>query len=217
LLPNGKTAHSTFCIPLEINEKSTCNVKHDSVRAKFLMAASLTIWDEAPMMNRYCFEAFDRTMKDLMKKINKENENKPFGGKVVVLGGDFRQILPVVRKGTRGDIVNRTICSSKLWKHCHVLQLTKNMRLKSDSTDKSQQELQEFADWILKIGDGMINSDDNGEAEIEIPEELCILDVDKPFLNWLILFIQMLSPTLIKQTFLKIKQFLLRLWKLFKR
>jgi ATP-dependent DNA helicase PIF1 len=183
LLPNGKTAHSTFCIPLEINEKSTCNVKHDTFRAKFLMAASLIIWDEAPMMNRYCFEAFDRTMKDLMKKINKENENKPFGGKVVVLGGDFRQILPVVRKGTRGDIVNRTICSSKLWKHCHVLQLTKNMRLKSDSTDKSQQELQEFADWILKIGDGMINSDDNGEAEIEIPEELCILDVDKPLLE----------------------------------
>jgi ATP-dependent DNA helicase PIF1 len=101
LLPNGKTAHSTFCIPLEINEKSTCNVKHDTFRAKFLMAASLIIWDEAPMMNRYCFEAFDRTMKDLMKRVDKENEKKSFGGKVVVLGGDFRQILPVVRKGSR--------------------------------------------------------------------------------------------------------------------
>ncbi|MCH79953.1 ATP-dependent DNA helicase PIF1, partial [Trifolium medium] len=39
LLPNGKTAHSTFCIPLEINEKSTCNVKQDSVRGNFLRAA----------------------------------------------------------------------------------------------------------------------------------------------------------------------------------
>jgi hypothetical protein len=35
--------------------------------------------------------------------------NKPFGGKVVVLGGDFRQILTVVRKGRRGDIVYSTI------------------------------------------------------------------------------------------------------------
>ncbi|GAU10652.1 hypothetical protein TSUD_421210, partial [Trifolium subterraneum] len=162
LLPNGKTAHSTFCIPLEINEKSTCNITQGCHRADLLRAASLIIWDEAPMMNRLCFEAFDRTMKDLMSKIDKDNKEKPFGGKVVVLGGDVRQILPVVRRGSRGDIVNRTICSSKLWRHCNVLKLTKNMRLKSDSTDKSQSELKEFADWILKIGDGLIDPDANG-------------------------------------------------------
>jgi hypothetical protein len=98
LLPNGKTAHSTFCIPLEINAKSTCNIKQDHIRADFLRAASLFIWDEAPMMNRYCFEAFDRTMRDIMGKVHESNRDKPFGGKVVVLGGDFRQILPVVTK-----------------------------------------------------------------------------------------------------------------------
>ncbi|PNX72649.1 ATP-dependent DNA helicase PIF1, partial [Trifolium pratense] len=183
LLPNGKTAHSTFCIPLEINEKSTCNIVQDSHRADFLRAASLFIWDEAPMMNRHCFEAFDRTMKDLMGKVDKENRKKPFGGKIVVLGGDFRQILPVIRKGSRGDVVKATISSSKLWKHCKVLNLTKNMRLKSDSTDKSQSELKEFADWILKIGDGRINADENGEAEIDIPEELCVSKVDNPLLS----------------------------------
>ncbi|MCH79969.1 ATP-dependent DNA helicase PIF1, partial [Trifolium medium] len=155
LLPNGKTAHSTFCIPLEINEKSTCNIKQDHMRANLLRAASLFIWDEAPMMHRYCFEAFDRTMRDLMAKVDKKNRKKPFGGKVVVLGGDFRQILPVVRKGSRGDILKATVSSSKVWKHCKVLKLTKNMRLKGDSTDKSQSELKEFADWILKIGDGL--------------------------------------------------------------
>ncbi|MCH80586.1 ATP-dependent DNA helicase PIF1 [Trifolium medium] len=183
LLPNGKTAHSTFCIPLEIDEKCTCNVTQVSHRADLLRAASLIIWDEAPMMNRYCFEAFHRTMQDVMAKVDKQNKTKPFGGKVVVLGGDFRQILPVVRHGSRGDIVNRTISSSKLWKHCNVLKLTTNMRLKTDSTDKSKAELKEFADWILKIGDGMLNSDENGEADIEIPKDLCILDPDKPLLD----------------------------------
>ncbi|GAU40269.1 hypothetical protein TSUD_60600 [Trifolium subterraneum] len=183
LLPNGKTAHSTFCIPLEINEKSTCNITQDCHRAQLLRSASLFIWDEAPMMNRYCFEAFDRTMKDLMGKVDKENINKPFGGKVVVLGGDFRQILPVIRKGSRGDVVNATISSSKLWKHCKVLQLTKNMRLKGDSTDKSQSELKEFADWILKIGDGRIGGDENGEAVINIAEDLCVLQHDNPLLS----------------------------------
>jgi len=43
LLPGGKTAHSTFCIPLKINEKSTCNVKQKDPRAKLLREASLII------------------------------------------------------------------------------------------------------------------------------------------------------------------------------
>lgn len=48
---------------------------------------------------------------------------------MVVFGGDFRQILPVVPKGSRQDIVHVTICSSELWNHCEVLKLARNMRL----------------------------------------------------------------------------------------
>ena len=57
------------------------------------------------MMNRFCFEVLDRTLRDIMSSQNKENATKPFGGKVVVLGGDFRQILPVIRKGLRDNIL----------------------------------------------------------------------------------------------------------------
>lgn len=49
-------------------------------------------------MNRFCFEAFDRIMRDIMASQNKDNIDKPFGGTVIVLGGDFRQILFVIRK-----------------------------------------------------------------------------------------------------------------------
>jgi len=77
------------------------------------------------MMNQFCFEAFDRTMWDLTKKVGKANSEKPFGKKVVVLGGDFRQILAVVRKGSIVEIIKATTCSSKIWKHCKVLKLTK--------------------------------------------------------------------------------------------
>ena len=45
-----------------------------------------------------CFEAFDKTLRDVMRTINEGNSQQVFGGKVVVLGGDFRQILPVVKK-----------------------------------------------------------------------------------------------------------------------
>jgi len=109
LLPSGKTTHSTFCIPLTINKESTCNISHGSLRAKLLIETKLIIKDEAPMMNKLCFEAFNRTLRDIMKVVDEKNNNKPFGGNVVVLGGDFRQILPVVKKGSRYDNVNKTI------------------------------------------------------------------------------------------------------------
>jgi ATP-dependent DNA helicase PIF1 len=42
-----------------------------------------------------------------------DNSESIFGGKVVVFGGDFRQILPVVPRGTRSDIVHSSINASK--------------------------------------------------------------------------------------------------------
>jgi len=110
LLHDGRrTTHSAFCIPLLINEESTYNISHGSLRAKLLIEKNLIIWDEAPMMNRLCFEAFDKTLRDIMKVVDEKKSNKPFGGKVFVLGGDFRKILHVVNKGSRYDIVNESI------------------------------------------------------------------------------------------------------------
>lgn len=134
LLPGGKTAHSTFSIPLLTTEESTCNIKQGSLHAKLLLHAKLIIWDEAPMFNRFCFETVDRTLRDVMRVQAEDNLHKPFGGKVVVLGGDFRQILPVIRKGSRHDIIASSINSSKLWNSCKVLTLTKNMRLNSSTS-----------------------------------------------------------------------------------
>jgi len=114
LLPGGKTTHSTFRIPLLINDESTCNIAQGSLCDKILMATNLIIWDEAPMMNRMCFKAFDRTLRDIMKNVDDANNAKRFGGKAVVLGGDFRQILPIIKKGSRFDIIKSTINYSEL-------------------------------------------------------------------------------------------------------
>ena len=57
------------------------------------------------MVHRHAFEAVDRMLRDITKAVDLSLENQPFGGKVVVFGGDFRQILPVVIKGSHEDIV----------------------------------------------------------------------------------------------------------------
>src|ERR1044072_4133801 len=67
LLPGGRTAHSRFSIPIAITESSTCNIKQGSHKAELLEQTSLIIWDEAPMLNKFCFEALDRTLNDIMK------------------------------------------------------------------------------------------------------------------------------------------------------
>lgn len=45
------------------------------------------------MSDRRCFEALDKTIRDLL-----DNPLIPFGGKSIILGGDFRQTLPVKKK-----------------------------------------------------------------------------------------------------------------------
>lgn len=47
----------------------------------------------------------------------------------------FCQILHVIPKGTRQEVVNSTINSSHLWSYCEVLTLTINMRLITGSLD----------------------------------------------------------------------------------
>jgi hypothetical protein len=74
LIPGGRTAHSRFGIPLNVDEYSTCGIGTNDDLAHLIRRAKLIIWDKAPMMHRHCFEAIDRTLKDIMKE-----DRYPFG------------------------------------------------------------------------------------------------------------------------------------------
>ena len=110
LLPKGRTTHSRFRIPLLIDKASTSHIKKGTQLANLKEKTSLILWDEAPMNNKYCFEALDKTLQDL-----RNNFEQPFGGITVVLGGDFRQILPVIPLGTKEQIIDATVTNSYLW------------------------------------------------------------------------------------------------------
>jgi hypothetical protein len=170
LLPGGRTAHSRFQIPINVTDSSTCGIKQGSQLANLMARTDLIIWDEAPMTHRNCFEAVDRSLRDILRFSDPQSEEKPFGGKTIVLGGDFRQILPVVSKGRREEIVEASVNRSSLWKYCTIFTLTRNMRLEQNPDDN---EAKEFAKWILKIGEGELD-DSEGEALIKIPSDLLI-------------------------------------------
>ncbi|XP_042028804.1 uncharacterized protein LOC121775801 [Salvia splendens] len=163
LLPGGRTTHSRFKIPINPNKDSICNIKQGSALAELIVRAKLIIWDEAPMVHKHCVEAVDWSLRDLMSVCNELSMEMPFGGKTVVLGGDFKQILPVVPKGSRQDIVNATISSSYLWSSCKVLRLTKNMRVLGIKSGEEASKLKAFSKWIASIGDGVIGGPNDGE------------------------------------------------------
>ena len=79
------------------------------------------------MTKRQNVEALDNILRDIMGR-----SDLPFGGKTVVLGGDFRQVLPVVRKGSRAQIVGASLRRSYLLESMRHLKLVRNMRAQSD-------------------------------------------------------------------------------------
>ena len=95
ILPGGRTAHSRFKIPITLASNNMCNFIKQGGTPELLHRASLLIWDEVAMTNRLAVECLDRSLQDIT------NYELPFGGKVMVFNGDFRQILPVVTRGTR--------------------------------------------------------------------------------------------------------------------
>ena len=178
LLPDGRTSHSRFKILVPTLQSSTCNIEKGTDLAQLLKHTKLIIWDEAPMAHRFCFEALDRSLRDIMSVKGKASK-LIFGGKVIVFGGDFRQILPVTPKGNRSDIIHSSINSSYIWDHCKVLTLTKNMRL-SNGQSQNPEDIKRFFEWILKIGDGKIGKGNDGYYDIEIPREFLITDFIDP-------------------------------------
>ncbi|XP_023728646.1 uncharacterized protein LOC111876343 [Lactuca sativa] len=180
LLTGGRTTHSRFIIPINLTEDSFCRINPKSDLANLVRKTSLIIWDEAPMVDKHSFEALDRTLKDILKCIYPTNSNIPFGGKMIVFGGDFRQILPVVPGGSRENIVNASLSCSYLCKQCKVHKLKKNMRLTVGSGPSAIEQIRDFATWLLNIGEGNVCGPNNGEAIVDIPQDIVITNPHDP-------------------------------------
>ncbi|XP_075489443.1 uncharacterized protein LOC142528282 [Primulina tabacum] len=157
ILPGGRTAHSRFKIPIDLHEESYCTISKQTGLAELLHVTRLIIWDEAPVAKRIAIETVGRSLQDIT------GIQKPFGGKVVVLGGDFMQVLPVVPKATIQETINASLVKSYLNKQMQHMTLTENMRSKSDHV---------FNDFLLQVGSGIEPTD--SEGNIKTPDEMII-------------------------------------------
>ena len=185
LLPGERTAHSRFKIPILLEDNTQCDIKRGSKLCKLLMVSSLVIWDEALMTHRKCFEAIDRMLRDVLSVANPDLADIPFGGVVMVLGGDLRQILPVVEGGTRPQIIDAAITNSPLWRSVQKLSLSINMRLGVHGADtQAQKDVALFSRWVLDLGEGKLpvtrRGDEVEASWIQIPDDLLVCTSGDP-------------------------------------
>ncbi|XP_044005869.1 uncharacterized protein LOC122850876 [Aphidius gifuensis] len=97
LLPEGRTMHNLFAMPVAMYADSTSNIKQQSKAAE-LRNIDVIICDEAPMAPRYCLELADRTCRDIM------NNKLPFENmRTLPEKSEFAKYILDVGNGTIND------------------------------------------------------------------------------------------------------------------
>ena len=71
-----------------------------------------------------------------------QDGDAPFGGKAMILGGDFHQVLLVVQKGTKTQMISTCIVKSPIWAIIEVLHLWQNMWSLQDHN---------FAEYFMRV------------------------------------------------------------------
>lgn len=62
-LPGGRTAHSRFKIPIDVNDLSTFEIKKGTQLARLIKTTALIFWDEAPMIHKIVLKHWIRHCK----------------------------------------------------------------------------------------------------------------------------------------------------------
>ena len=158
-MTEGRTVHSLFKLPVPVVDTGSCNVSLMSEHANFLRNQNMFIIDEASTILTLTHAGIDRCLQDIT------GNNECFGGKVMLLRLDFRQVLPVVPRATETVVIDTCLKKSILWQHFQQIKLTQNMR--------TNQGEQEFSKWLLELGNGTLITD-LGPPMREIPD-LCIV------------------------------------------
>ena len=166
LLSGGRTVHSLFKLPIPVDDTATCNVTPSSSHAEMLRSVTMFIVDEASMVPLHALTAIDKMLQDIT------GHRVPFGGKIFLTGGDFRQVLPVIPKRPPTVIVENCLKRSPLWPLFTKVHLKKNMRAHADQ--------QEFASWLLKLGDNKLQSIEPTapQGSVDIPSNVNIITTD---------------------------------------
>ena len=168
LLIGGKTLHSTFNVPRKVDEGSSLSIDKNSAKAGLIRQLDCIIWDEITMFGYRVLDTLERSLRDL------RDDQRPFGGVSIVLAGDWRQILPVIKNSSgRAAVVGSVLKKSSHWSLAEQYSLRRNMRVEGDD-----EAADGFRNFLLSVGDGTANepavSRDAPAFKMKMPDDMIL-------------------------------------------
>ena len=147
------TTHALFGIPV-LEEDEYENVQDIEIdvspeRRQLLTAASLIVWDEAFSNHSSCLTVVLKHFFD-----NSKCNDYP---KVLLLVGDNKQIAPVVKFGTKNQIIDASIISHSFFSRFHITRFTTNLRLRCEIPEQLD-AFRNYSSMLLEIGTGSYSS-----------------------------------------------------------
>ncbi|KAI8926976.1 DNA helicase Pif1 like protein, partial [Entophlyctis helioformis] len=150
LLKGGTTFHSRFRVPLsepkrpgeEAIKTNAFSLRSDSMRS-LIKKTDIIVIDQAAMLSCSLMHTLNSELISLTRK------NVLFGGKAVVMAGDFRQILPIVPWGSDEDVSDATISNSPLFSKLVHFRLEGSRRISEDD-----EVGRDYAEWLTSNADG---------------------------------------------------------------
>uniref|UniRef100_A0A183C0L0 ATP-dependent DNA helicase n=1 Tax=Globodera pallida TaxID=36090 RepID=A0A183C0L0_GLOPA len=178
LLFEGATLHSKLRVPIDIDDDTTPMLDYESDSAKLLRALELLIIDEISISDKNVINYVDK----LLRSIDMANHEKHFGGKIVVFGGDWKQLLPVAEcSGALGvDNVNMAYWMSVKttpWFTnglVNIHRLTVNMRV----TGNQENYRRTLKTWGTGVTVRTAATDDRRRPYVQLCPSLCLTSED---------------------------------------
>lgn len=140
-MEGGQTVHRGFGLPIPMYNDSISKLKPGMPLANVLRDSHVILINEVSIMSTHGLR--------IMNKILRE------------------QLLPVVPRGTRTEIVSECVISNALWGTCHPVILKENVRAQFDP---------DFTARLLKVGTGHVPlaKGVTNPNIIEIPPEMLL-------------------------------------------
>ncbi|CAH2016680.1 unnamed protein product [Acanthoscelides obtectus] len=166
LLKNGQTIHSSFMLPVPFLENSTSKIRNQSTIADNIRYSKIIVIDEISMVHKSIFNEIDRKTREIM------NNDIPFGGKIIIILGDFRQCAPIVPLAGKNETISASVKCSQLWQYFVQYDLVTNVRALPQEN--------EFKDWLMTIGNNseiLRRLENSRDTIVKIPNRIIVEDV----------------------------------------
>jgi hypothetical protein len=150
---DATTAHYRFHISLADHPEIQGSWKPSSESNRQFRETDVYIWDEVLCQSKRIVEKVDEFLREMTGE-----KHLPFGGKIVIFGGDCRQAMPIVNDGS--DPMDNHFFKSALYERSIKLRLTQNMRvdrcLKAAVDALHEKEILWYADYLLDVADNTV-------------------------------------------------------------